>query len=301
MKTEDRPEKNRTEDGVLYIVATPIGNMADISERAVKVLSEVSFVAAEDTRNSGLLLSRLGVKKPLVAYHEHNRASAGPAIVERLRAGESCALVTDAGTPAISDPGEDLVRLCAGSGITVRPVPGCSAAVAALSVSGLPSKRFVFEGFLPASGTERRARLEELAGRRLTSVIYEAPHRLRQTLSELSETCGHDRPAAVCRELTKLNEEVLRGTLGDIAAHFAAEEPRGEFVIVLEGGDPPPSGKPAPGIREQVEGYIASGMSEKDAIKQTAKDRGVPKNDIYSVYKLGRPDPSAKPDNNDLS
>jgi len=287
MNNDSSRERNKTEGGALYLVATPIGNMADISERAVKVLSEVDFVAAEDTRNSGLFLSRLGLKKPLVTYFEHNKATAGPEIVERLLAGESCALVTDAGTPAISDPGEDLVRLCAAAGVTVHPVPGCCAGISALSVSALPTARFIFEGFLPVSGKERRERLEELSGNKLTSILYEAPHRLIKTLADLTAACGGDRRISVCRELTKLNEEVIRGTLDDVSAHFAETEPRGEFVLILEGGTPAGStGFDSLTVREHVDSYIGRGFSEKEAIKAVARDRGVHKNEIYSEYKI---------------
>ncbi|MCQ2427464.1 MAG: 16S rRNA (cytidine(1402)-2'-O)-methyltransferase [Clostridia bacterium] len=284
--TEAVRERNRTEDGALYLVATPIGNMADISERALKVLSEVSFVAAEDTRNSGLLLSRIGIKKPLVTYFEHNKASAGPEIVARLKNGESCALVTDAGTPAISDPGEDLVKLCAAEGIPVHPIPGCCAGISALSVSALSTSRFVFEGFLPVSGRERRERLEELSDRRMTSIIYEAPHRLIKTLADISSVCGGDRGISVCRELTKLNEEIIRGTVDEISAHFAETEPRGEFVLCLEGGSPAHGNPESMTVAEHVDSYIAKGFSEKEAIKAAARDRGVHKNEIYAEYKI---------------
>lgn len=281
----DTTERNRTESGVVYLVATPIGNMADISERAVKVLSECSFVAAEDTRNSGLLLQRIGIKKPLIPYHEHNKASMGPEIVRRVQSGETCALITDAGTPAVSDPGEDLVVLCAESGITVHPVPGCCAAVSALSVSALPTRRWVFEGFLPGTGGERRERIEYLKTEERTVILYEAPHRLVKTLNDLCGQLGTSRRLSVCRELTKLNEEVLRGTLGEICGYFSANEPRGEFVLVLEGATPGSDSLCALSPEEHVKYYIDSGLSEKDAIKRAAKDRGVSKNEIYSIIK----------------
>ncbi len=277
--------RNRTEPGTLYIVATPIGNLADVSERAVKVLAECTFVACEDTRNSGLLLARLGIKKPLVSYHEHNRAQRGPEIAARLRAGETCALVTDAGTPAISDPGEDLVAICAAEGIPVRPVPGCCAAVSALSVSALPSRRWVFEGFLPLKGAERRGRIAALAAEERTVILYEAPHRLAATLSELADALGSERPATLCRELTKLNEEILRGTLGSLAAAYAEEQPRGEFVLVVGGASPAGNGLCSLTPEEHVARYVEAGMTEKEAIKAAARDRGVPKNEIYSAVK----------------
>ncbi len=281
-------ERNAVEKGVLYVVATPIGNMSDVSERAVKILSEVDFVAAEDTRNSGLLLSRLGIKRPMTAYHEHNRASAGPAIIERLLSGESCAIVTDAGTPAISDPGEDLVKLAADAGITVRPVPGCCAAIGALSVSALPSKHFYFAGFLPFKGKERRDRITYTSSLPDTVIIYEAPHRLSKTLEDLCRAFGDERRVSVCRELTKLNEEVLRGTLGETRDYYAANEPRGEFVLVIEGAgqksaaDTGTDASPA----ELVAKYVAEGMTEKEAIKAAAAELGLPKSEVYAAVKI---------------
>ena len=278
----DREEKNAIVGGTLYLVATPIGNLADLSERAIKTLSEVDFVAAEDTRNSGKLLSCFGISKPLVSYYEHNKKEKGEVIVSRLLAGESCALVTDAGTPAISDPGEDLVRLCAERGVTVTSVPGACAAVNALALSGLATGKFVFEGFLPVPKAERRERLEELSGEKRTMILYEAPHKLRTTLADLKEAFG-DRKIALCRELTKLNEEILRTTLDDAIAHYEEREPRGEYVLILEGGE----GKKKTcfyenmTVEEHVAYYVAKGMSKMDATKAVAKDLGVPKNEIY--------------------
>ena len=278
----DREEKNAIVGGTLYLVATPIGNLADLSERAIKTLSEVDFVAAEDTRNSGKLLSCFGISKPLVSYYEHNKKEKGEVIVSRLLAGESCALVTDAGTPAISDPGEDLVRLCAERGVTVTSVPGACAAVNALALSGLATGKFVFEGFLPVPKAERRERLEELSGEKRTMILYEAPHKLRTTLADLKEAFG-DRKIALCRELTKLNEEILRTTLDGAIAHYEEREPRGEYVLILEGGE----GKKKTcfyenmTVEEHVAYYVAKGMSKMDATKAVAKDLGVPKNEIY--------------------
>ena len=204
--------------GILYLVATPIGNLGDFSPRAVETLAQADFIAAEDTRVSVKLLNHFDIKKPLVSYHEHNRAAAGQAILTRLLSGETCALVTDAGTPAISDPGQELVTLCAENGVTVQAIPGCCAAVAALAVSGLDTRRFTFEGFLPSGRKERRAALEELTGETRTMVFHEAPHRLRQTLADMAELLG-DRPAALCRELTKLHEDTVRTTLAQVAAY----------------------------------------------------------------------------------
>ena len=210
--------------GTLYLVATPIGNLGDFSPRGVETLGRADFIAAEDTRVSMKLLNHFGIKKPLVSYHEHNRASAGQTILTRLLAGETCALVTDAGTPAISDPGEDLVRLCGENNIAVEAIPGCCAAICALAVSGLPTGRFTFEGFLPANKKERRTALLRLQGEERTMVFHEAPHKLRATLSDMAEILG-DRPVALCRELTKLHEETLRTTLSAAVALYAERDP----------------------------------------------------------------------------
>jgi 16S rRNA (cytidine1402-2'-O)-methyltransferase len=283
VKMDRTEEKNKVEGGRLYLVATPIGNLADISERALKVLSEVDFVAAEDTRNSGLMLSRLGIKRPLISYHEHNKAAKGGEIADRLAAGESCALISDAGTPAISDPGEDLVRLCAERGIPVSSIPGACAAITALTLSALATRRFCFEGFIPTASKERRARLEAISSEERTQIIYEAPHKLRKTLDELLAVCGGERKIALCRELTKLNEEALRMTLSEAVGYYAEKEPRGEYVLVLEGAQKSTdSAISQMSIREHLEYYISEGMPTKDAIKTVAKERGLPKNEVYA-------------------
>ena len=266
---------------MLYLVATPIGNLADLSERAIKTLSEVDFIAAEDTRNTLRLLSGLGISKTLVSYHEHNRHEAGERIAARLEAGESCALVTDAGTPAISDPGEDIVALCAQRGIPVTSIPGACAFVTALTLSGLPTRRFVFEGFLPPKGKERRERLSVLAREERTFILHEAPHKLTATLKDLSETLGGDRRISLCRELTKLNEEVMRTTLDGAVEYYAAHEPRGEYVLVIDGGVASPVGEPTMTPLEAVAYYEESGMSKKDAVKAAAKLLGLSRNDVY--------------------
>ena len=275
-------EKNKVEKSFLYLVATPIGNLSDITERAMKVLSEVDFVAAEDTRNSGLLLSRLGIKKPMVSYHDHNRAERGPEIIERLRGGESCALISDAGMPAISDPGEDLVALCAKEGVGVSIIPGACAAVSALALSGLSTRRFAFEGFLPPSGKERKKRLTDIAKEERTLIIYEAPHRLKKTLAEFSEYFGEDRRIALCRELTKLNEEVLRMTVSSACAYYESTEPRGEYVLIIEGVPEATEEDVAVDIAARAEALMAEGMSQKDAIKAIVKETGLPKNKVYA-------------------
>lgn len=275
-------EKNKVEKSILYLVATPIGNLADITERALKVLSEVDFVAAEDTRNSGLLLSRLGLHKPMVSYHDHNRAERGPEIVERLKNGESCALISDAGMPAISDPGEDLVALCAKEGVTVSIIPGACAAVSALALSGLSTRRFAFEGFLPVTGKERKKRLTEIAKEERTLIIYEAPHRLKKTLAEFCEFFGADRRIALCRELTKLNEEILRLTFSSACEYYESVEPRGEYVLVVEGAPEAAEEEERVNIADRAAALMAEGMSQKDAIKTIVKETGLPKNKVYA-------------------
>lgn len=275
-------EKNKVEKSILYLVATPIGNLADITERALKVLSEVDFVAAEDTRNSGLLLSRLGLKKPMVSYHDHNRAERGPEIVERLKGGESCALISDAGMPAISDPGEDLVALCAKEGIRVSIVPGACAAVSALALSGLSTRRFAFEGFLPVSGKERKKRLTDISKDERTLIIYEAPHRLKKTLAEFCEYFGSDRRISLCRELTKLNEEILRMTLSSACEYYESVEPRGEYVLVIDGAPEMSEEEESVNIADRAAALMAGGMSQKDAIKTIVKETGLPKNKVYA-------------------
>ena len=278
-------EKNQITPSTLYLVATPIGNLSDLSERAVKVLSEVDFIAAEDTRNTGHLLSYLHIQKPLVSYHEHNKRERGENICDRLQSGESCALVTDAGTPAISDPGEDLVALCAERGITVTSVPGCCAGITALTLSGLPTRRFTFEGFLSVNKSERKKHLESLKNEPRTMIFHEAPHKLKTTLADLLETFGDTRRISLCRELTKLNEEVLRLTLAEAVAYYEENAPRGEYVLVVEGAGEGSTASEAfwtdMTIPDHVAYYVAQGMTKKDAIKAAAKDRGVPKNEVY--------------------
>ena len=281
-------EKNRVLAGMLYLVSTPIGNLSDLSERACKVLSEVDFVACEDTRNTVRLLTHFGISRPLVSYHEHNKRERGEQIVARLRAGESCALVSDAGTPAISDPGEDLVTLCAEAGVPVTAIPGCCAGITALTLSALPTGRFTFEGFLPMDKKERRARLAELKRETRTMLLHEAPHKLRTTLEELLQTLGDTRRISLCRELTKRNEEILRTTLGGAVAYYTQNEPRGEYVLVIEGGaeveEPSPTAALAAlSPAEHVAYYEKQGLKRMDAIKQAAKDRGVPKNELYRI------------------
>lgn len=276
-------EKNRIEPSTLYLVATPIGNLDDMTYRAVKVLSECDFIAAEDTRVTAKLLSFYDIKKPCITYEEHTKRSAGETILSRLKSGESCALVTDAGTPAISDPGEDLVRLCAENGINVVAIPGACAAVNALALSGLSTRRFVFEGFLEGKDNAKRERLNDLASENRSIIFYEAPHRLKETLSMMAEALGSDRRVAVCRELTKRNEEVLRLSLNEAIEHFDSTEPRGEFVIVAEGRrEDCDAFWTEMTVPEHVLYYCQKmGLDKMSAVKAVAKDRGLPKNAVY--------------------
>ena len=269
--------------GTLYLVATPIGNLGDFSPRGVETLGRADFIAAEDTRVSMKLLNHFGIKKPLVSYHEHNRASAGQTILTRLLAGETCALVTDAGTPAISDPGEDLVRLCGENNIAVEAIPGCCAAICALAVSGLPTGRFTFEGFLPANKKERRTALLRLQGEERTMVFHEAPHKLRATLSDMAEILG-DRSVALCRELTKLHEETLRATLSAAVALYAEREPRGEYVLVVAGAQP--MEEPAVTLEEgvsRVQRLREDGIKMKEAVRSVAGQTALNKNELYDA------------------
>ena len=270
--------------GTLYLVATPIGNLGDFSPRAQETLAQADFVAAEDTRVSLKLLNHFGIRKPLVSYHEHNQVSAGQAILQRLLAGESCALVTDAGTPAVSDPGEGLVRLCAENGVPVIVIPGCCAAVNALAVSGLPTGRFCFEGFLPMNKKERRERLTALQTEERTMLFHEAPHKLRATLADLRDAFGPERRISLCRELTKLHEETLRMTLGEAAAYYEVTEPKGEFVLVLEGA---PRREESGISLEEAAAMVLRRREEgerlKDAVKEVAQHTGPPRNELYAV------------------
>jgi len=269
--------------GTLYLVATPIGNLGDISARAASTLREVDFIAAEDTRVTRKLLEHLSIKKPLLSYYEHNRRSSGEAIINRILAGESCALVTDAGTPGISDPGEDLAASCVQAGIAMAVIPGPCAAVAALALSGFSTGRFTFEGFLSTSRKSRFEHLSELKTEKRTMVFYEAPHKLVRTLGDMLEVFG-DRRISISRELTKVFEETLRFTLSEAVAHFKERAPRGEFVLVLEGATDSPA--PAPALDDAVSAaadYIDNGSSVKDAVKKAAEETGVPKNVLYNA------------------
>jgi len=280
--------------GMLYVCATPIGNLEDITLRVLRVLAEADFIAAEDTRRTLQLLNHYEIKSPLVSYHEHNKDEKGRIVLARLLAGESCALVSDAGMPGVSDPGADLVRLCWENDVPVTVCPGASAAVTAVVLSGLDCGRYVFEGFLPHGKNvkkERAKRIATLQAEHRTVVLYESPHRLKETLAELLAAFG-DRPIAVARELTKKFEEVRRGQLSEVLAHFRTNEPKGEFVLVLAGavGGVPADVPSWSGLT--IEAHVAQktreGLPEMDAIKAVAKERGIAKREVYAAVKIGQ-------------
>ena len=270
--------------GMLYLVPTPIGNLKDISTRCAQTLAAVDFIAAEDTRVTLKLLNYLDIKKSLVSYYEHNKAQKGNVIVERILAGETCALVSDAGSPAISDPGEELVKQCAAAGITVCAIPGPCAVITALSISGQATGRFCFEGFLSTAKKSRKEHLESLVNEQRTMVFYEAPHKLVNTLESMAEVFGEDRPISLCRELTKLHEEVIRTTLGAAIALYKEQPPKGEFVLVVAGAEPVQKEAATPeDAALRVKELIDAGMSRKDAVKQAAKELDLPKNVVYDA------------------
>ena len=269
---------------MLYLVPTPIGNLGDISQRCRETLENADFIAAEDTRVTLKLLNPLGIKKSLVSYYEHNKSFQSEKIVARILAGETCALVSDAGSPAISDPGEDLVKQCAEAGIPVCAIPGPCAAITALSISGQSTGRFCFEGFLSTAKKSRSEHLESLKNEQRTMIFYEAPHKLLTTLQDMQNAFGGDRPISLCRELTKLHEEVLRTTLAGAVAHYSENPPKGEFVLILAGA--PAQEKQAPSETDaaaRLTALMAEGLSKKDAVKQAAKELDLPKNVVYDI------------------
>lgn len=270
--------------GTLYLVATPIGNLSDLSERALAVLREVDLIAAEDTRHTLKLLNHFAIKKPMISYFEHNKSERGQEILRILKEGKDVALVSDAGTPAISDPGEDLVRLCAQNDISVVPIPGPCALINALIVSGLPTGRFSFEGFLSVNKKNRKQHLESIRSDTHTLIFYEAPHKLKNTLADMLQILG-DRQIVLVRELTKKYEEVLRMTLSEAAAYYETTEPKGEFVLVLSGAPEDSEENPLASLTvfEHMDYYLEQGISKKEAIKLVAKDRKVKKQEIYSI------------------
>ncbi len=269
---------------VLYIVGTPIGNLSDFSPRAVETLQKVDFIAAEDTRVSLKLLTHFGIQKPLISYHEHNLRERGEYILSRIENGESCAIVTDAGMPCISDPGEDLVRLCAERGIEMHVVPSPTAAMSALAISGLPTSRFSFEGFLSVTKKQRREHLDEVKYFRRTLIFYEAPHKLVYTLEDMLEAFG-DRRIALCRELTKIHEEVLRGTISEMIEYYKEKSPKGEYVLIIEGAKEEEQQEEITLEKacEMALQLIADGKKASDACKEIAKLTGFSKSEIYNI------------------
>lgn len=286
-------QENR--QGTLYLCATPIGNLEDITYRVLRTLKEVDLIAAEDTRNSIKLLNHFEIKTPMTSYHEYNKIDKAYQLVDKLRQGQNIALITDAGTPGISDPGEDIVRICYEEGIEVTSLPGAAACVTALTMSGLPTRRFAFEAFLPKDKKEHQAVLAELAEETRTIIIYEAPHHLVKTLTELKDTLGEDRRLTICRELTKKHEEKMQTTLGDSLKYYEVNDPRGEYVLVIDGKSRSLIQKEqqeswqAMSLEEHMAHYESQGIDRKEAMKLVAKDRGVSKRDIYqSLHGIGR-------------
>lgn len=278
-----------SEKGILYLVATPIGNLSDITYRAVETLKNADIIAAEDTRRTMSLLSHLEIKKQVTSYYEHNARTKGEYLISLLNEGKNIALVSDAGTPAISDPGEDIVKLCIENSIRVVPIPGATAAVSALICSGLSTERFTFFGFLSTNNKQRKEQLNDAAEATSTMIFYEAPHKLKKTLSDLYKALGN-RKIAICRELTKVYEEFKYMTLEDAAKFYEENEPRGEFVLIVQGkekikGDEFLNNLP---LREHINYYINQGMAKKDALKSVAADRGVSKRDVYNADLEGK-------------
>lgn len=282
-------EKGESILGTLYLCATPIGNLEDITLRVLRVLKEVDLIAAEDTRNSIKLLNHYGIHTPMTSYHEHNKIKKGHVLVEKLKQGMDVALITDAGTPGISDPGEELVNMCYGQGIEVTALPGAAACIMGLTLSGLPARDFVFEGFLPMDTKKRRESLEGLIRETRTIVLYEAPHRLVRTLEELAQSLGGGRKAVLCRELTKRHESVLRSDLEGLLAHTKEQAPRGECVLVIQGRDVRELKEEEQArwgemtLKEHMDHYEKQGCTRKDAMKQVARDRGLGKRDVYRL------------------
>ena len=280
-------EQHKT--GTLYLCATPIGNLEDITYRVLRTLKEEDLIAAEDTRNSIRLLNHFEIKTPMTSYHEYNKIEKAYQLVAKMREGKNIALITDAGTPGISDPGEDIVRICYEEGIPVTSLPGAAACITALTMSGLPTRRFAFEAFLPKDKKEHQAVLEELKTETRTIIIYEAPHHLVRTLQELSDTLGGDRRLTICRELTKRHEEKLQMTLADSLSYYEVNEPRGEYVLIIAGRSreemkkEEQAGWEALSLEEHMAHYESQGIDRKEAMKRVAKDRGVSKRDIYQA------------------
>jgi 16S rRNA (cytidine1402-2'-O)-methyltransferase len=269
--------------GTLYIVGTPIGNLEDMTFRAVRILQTVDLIAAEDTRHTGKLLQHFQIKTPQISYHDHNRTSRTPELVDRLKQGTSIALVTDAGMPGISDPGYELVKACADAHILVIPIPGATAAMTGLSASGIPSDRFVFEGFLPAKEKDRRSHLETLVTESRTMIFYEAPHRLLKTLQDMALMLGSDRPITLARELTKLHEEFWRGTVGGAIAHYQSRDPQGEFTLILAGATPTEIPLTESVLKSELQDLLKQGLSRSEASRQLAQQTALPRRQIYQL------------------
>jgi 16S rRNA (cytidine1402-2'-O)-methyltransferase len=276
MQTDPKPS-------TLYIVGTPIGNLEDITFRAVRILQNVDLIAAEDTRHTGKLLQHLQVRTPQISYHEHNRSSRIPELLEHLHSGKAIALVSDAGMPGISDPGYELVKACVEAGISVVPIPGASAAITALSAAGLPTDKFVFEGFLPAKGQQRREYLEVLETESRTLIFYESPHRLRETLQDLAQVWGSDRQIVLARELTKLYEEFWRGTIGDAIAHYQQREPQGEYTILVAGKPPSQTLLTEEQLKAELQQLISQGISRSQASRQLTKYTSLNRRQVYQI------------------
>jgi 16S rRNA (cytidine1402-2'-O)-methyltransferase len=283
--------------GILYVVATPIGNLEDMTFRAIATLRTVDVIAAEDTRHTGKLLHHFQVTTPQISYHDHNRLSRLPELLRRLQQGQAIALVTDAGMPGISDPGYELVKACAEAGVVIVPIPGASAVVTALSAAGLPTDRFVFEGFLPTKGQDRRDRLEAMQAETRTLVLYEAPHRVRQTLQDLGETLGVERAVVLARELTKLHEQFWRGTVGEAIAYYQTKEPQGEFTLVVAGveRDQPILSESA--LKAELKSLMNQGLSRSQASRQLAQQTSFSRREIYQLALAIPDDDSIDPEN----
>ncbi|MBD2504786.1 16S rRNA (cytidine(1402)-2'-O)-methyltransferase [Anabaena azotica] len=276
MQTDPKPS-------TLYIVGTPIGNLEDITFRAVRILQNVDLIAAEDTRHTGKLLQHLQVKTPQISYHEHNRSSRIPELLEHLHGGKAIAVVSDAGMPGISDPGYELVKACVEAGISVVPIPGASAAITALSAAGLPTDKFVFEGFLPAKGQQRREYLEVLETETRTLIFYESPHRLRETLQDLAQVWGSDRQIVLARELTKLYEEFWRGSIGDAIAHYQQREPQGEYTVLVAGKPPSQPLLTEEQLKAELQQLISQGISRSQASRQLTKYTSLNRRQVYQI------------------
>jgi 16S rRNA (cytidine1402-2'-O)-methyltransferase len=275
--------QNELNSGILYIVGTPIGNLEDMTFRAVRILQAVDVIAAEDTRHTGKLLHHFQITTPQTSYHEHNQQRRIPELIEQLHQGKAIALVTDAGMPGISDPGYELVKACVEGGITVVPIPGPSAAITALSAAGLPTDKFVFEGFLPAKGQERKQRLEAIASESRTLILYEAPHRLRQSLQDLAAVLGENRQIVLARELTKLHEEFWRGSIGDAIAHYTSREPQGEFTLLIAGVSLEKPQLSEATLKTELQNLLDQGLSRSEASRQLAQLTSLSRRHIYQL------------------